>query len=254
MLLAIDVGNTNVSAGVFKGKSLLHAWRLETRPEATKSLYLKEMVRLLKKHGLSKALDCAAIGSVVPKLTPVFRGIAKKLAGKSPLVITPRTPLGLKLAVDFPSQVGADRILNALAARETYGVPCIVVDFGTATTFDCISEKGYYLGGAILIGPKLAAEALAAKTAKLPLVGLRKPKRVIGKNTIECVQAGLFYGYLGMVQKVLEMTQKEMKTPCRLLATGGLAGIFTPYLPKIRHIPDLTLQGLRIAHEKANCG
>lgn len=253
MLLTIDIGNTNVTLGVFKGRNLLHTWRFETYPQKPANRRLASLRSLLKKRGLSGAIHCAAIGSVVPKLTPTFRKIAQKISGRPPLLITPKTPLGLKLAVDFPSQVGADRILNALAAYRTYGGPCIVLDFGTATTFDCISEKGYYLGGAILIGPKLAAEALADKTAKLPLVGLQKPKRVIGKNTIECIQAGLFYGYLGMVQKVLEMTQKEMKATCTLLATGGLAGIFAPYLPKIRHIPDLTLQGLRIAYETAYC-
>ncbi len=171
-----------------------------------------------------------------------------KSFGFRPSFIAPSSPLGLKLKVKMPSQVGADRILNALALRDLYpGTPSIAIDFGTATTFDCVDASGAYIGGAILLGPKSAARALHEFTAKLPLIHVRKPRTVIGKDTVHCLEAGLYFGYLGMIREVLGRTKKELGGRPRVAATGGLASLFLSDLPGVRHEPDLTLNGLRIA-------
>lgn len=162
----------------------------------------------------------------------------------------PGTRLGLRLAVRTPSEVGADRVLNALAARALHGAPCVVVDFGTATTFDCVSRRGDYLGGAILPGPRLAAKALRLHTAKLPEVPVAPTRRVIGKDTVECIQAGLYWGYLGTIERVLKMTLGEMKAPgAKVVLTGGLAPLFARHFPEAVSEPDLTIQGLRLAFD-----
>jgi len=171
-----------------------------------------------------------------------------KAFGLSSSFITPRSPLGLKLRVKRPDQVGADRILNALALRANFpNNPSIAIDFGTATTFDCVDGKGAYIGGAILLGPNSAARALHEFTAKLPLIKVRKPRTVIGKDTERCLEAGLYFGYLGMIREVLTRTKAEMGGKVKVTATGGLAPLFLADLPGVRHEPDLTLNGLRIA-------
>ncbi len=164
-----------------------------------------------------------------------------------PTFVTPSSPLGLKLKVKTPTQVGADRILNALALRDLFDGPSIAIDFGTATTFDCVNGKGAYIGGAILLGPNSAARALHEFTAKLPLIKVRKPRTVIGKDTEHCLSAGLYYGYLGMIREVLARTKKEMGGKVKVAATGGLAPLFLKDLPGVQYEPDLTLNGLRIA-------
>jgi type III pantothenate kinase len=178
----------------------------------------------------------------------------RKSFGFSPSFVTPRSPLGLKLKVKMPSQVGADRILNALALRELFKGPSIAIDFGTATTFDCVDASGSYIGGAILLGPNSAARALHEFTAKLPLIKVRKPRTVIGKDTEHCLSAGLYYGYLGMIREVLTRTKKEMGGAVKVAATGGLAPLFLKDLPGVRHEPDLTLNGLRIASGLISAG
>jgi type III pantothenate kinase len=174
------------------------------------------------------------------------KAILKSFAVKTTF-ITPLSPLGLKLKVKTPTQVGADRILNALALRELFKGPSIAIDFGTATTFDCVDSRGSYVGGAILLGPNSAARALHEFTAKLPLIKIRKPRTVIGKDTEHCLEAGLYFGYLGMIREVLARTRKELKGNAKVAATGGLAPLFLKDLPGVRHEPDLTLNGLRIA-------
>jgi len=164
-----------------------------------------------------------------------------------PSFVTSSSPLGLKLSVKTPTQVGADRILNALALRELFKGPSIAIDFGTATTFDCVDAKGAYIGGAILLGPNSAARALHEFTAKLPLIKVRKPRAVIGKDTVHCLEAGLYFGYLGMIREVLARTKAEMGGRAKVAATGGLAPLFLKDLPGVRHEPDLTLNGLRLA-------
>lgn len=259
MLLAIDIGNTNVTLGAFEGDRLAGFWRLATDLRKTSDEYGTQILSCLN-HGprASREIQAVVYGSVVPRLNPVFDAVARKYLKTRALGIGPATPLGLKLRVDFPGEVGADRVMNALAVWKLFGGPSIVLDFGTATTFDCVSRRGEYLGGAILIGPGMAAKALADQTAQLPEVEVRRPGRVIGKNTVECIQAGLFFGYLGMVEKVLNLTLKEMggggkrsgERPIKVYATGGLADLFAGHLRKVRKVvPDLTLQGLRLAYE-----
>jgi len=178
----------------------------------------------------------------------VLSAAIRKAFGFAPSFITPSSRLGLKLKVKTPSQVGADRILNALALRELHpGVPSIAIDFGTATTFDCVDSGGAYIGGAILLGPNSAARALHEFTAKLPLIKVRKPRTVIGKDTEHCLEAGLYFGYLGMIREVLARTKSELGGKAHAVATGGLAPLFLKDLPGVRHEPDLTLNGLRIA-------
>ncbi|MFA5139367.1 MAG: type III pantothenate kinase [Elusimicrobiota bacterium] len=240
VLLALDVGNTNVTAGVFRGERLVKVFRLVTA--AYPSSYSAALRRL--------EVGAVVYGSVVPRLDRVFERLSRKLFGVKALAITPSSPLGLKLRVRTPKEVGADRVLNALAARELFGAPAVVVDFGTATTFDCVSRSGDYLGGAILPGPHLASQALALHTAKLPLIEVARPRRVIGKDTKECIQAGLYYGYVGMIERVLAGTVQEMGCRPKLIATGGLAGMFSRELEFDAVSPDLTLQGLRLAYEK----
>ncbi|HVE11901.1 MAG TPA: type III pantothenate kinase [Elusimicrobiota bacterium] len=250
MLLAADIGNTNVTLGAFEGARLVRQWRLATDPGRTADEYGSEVLSFWERTFPGRRPEAFVYGSVVPKLDHVFETLSRKYLGLRPRAVGARSRLGIRIKVDKPSEVGADRVLNALAAHRLYGGPAIVLDFGTATTFDCVSARGDYLGGAILIGPRLAAEALARATAKLPEVEIVPTRRVIGKNTVECIQAGLYYGYLGMVRLVLEKSIKEMGRPrAKVIATGGLARLFAKDLGKVRMAEDLTLQGLRLAYE-----
>ena len=188
------------------------------------------------------------VGSVVPALDGVLAKAIHHAFGLKASFVTPSSPLGLPLKVRTPSQVGADRILNALALKALFPKgPSVAIDFGTATTFDCVDRTGAYAGGAILLGPNSAARALHEFTAKLPLVKVRKPARAIGKDTVECLEAGLYFGYLGMIREVLARTKRELGGSPKVVATGGLAPLFLKDLPGARHEPDLTLNGLRIA-------
>lgn len=253
-LLALDIGNTNVTAGAFgPGGRLERLWRLATDRTRTSDEYGAALAAMLA-SGPAPAVGAVVYGSVVPALNPVFESAVRGYLGVEPVAVTVSSPLGVPLKVDRPHEVGVDRLLNALAVTRLWGGPAIVVDFGTATTFDCVSARGEYLGGAILPGPKLAAEALASRTAQLPLVEIRRPSRVIGKNTVECLQAGLYFGYLGMIEAVLERSLREMGAreykQAAVYATGGLAGLFAPEFKRLRNVvPDLTLQGLRLAYE-----
>lgn len=250
MLLALDVGNTNITVGAFKGESLQRTWRLSTDLKKTTDEYGVALKSLWPAE--LGPVEWAIYGSVVPDLDRTIETAVRQYLGVKPEVVSYLSPLGIRLKVDKPREVGVDRILNALAVYRLYGGPAVVIDFGTATTFDCVSIDGEYLGGAILPGPRLAAAALHEHTAQLPEVAVAKPKRVIGKNTVECIQAGLYYGYLGMLERVLHETIAEMGTGRRspkFIATGGLAKLFAGDLANIPQVPDLTLQGLRLAHE-----
>lgn len=245
MLLAVDVGNTNLTVGAFAGDRLIRQWRLETDLRRSSDWYARALKCPFRKvDGLPTS---AAVASVVPGLDAVLSKAISQSFGFAPTFITPRSELGLKLKVRAPDQVGADRILNALALRELFDGPSIAIDFGTATTFDCVDAKGAYVGGAILLGPNSAARALHEFTAKLPLIAVRKPRTVIGKDTAHCLEAGLYFGYLGMIREVLGRTRKELGGRPRAAATGGLAPLFLKDLPGVRHEPNLTLNGLRIA-------
>lgn len=251
LLLAADVGNTNVTLGAFEGERLVRQWRLASDPDRTADQYAADALSLLERALPGRRPEAFVYGSVVPRLDGAMEALSRRYLGLRPSKVTALSRLGLKVKVDRPAEVGADRILNALAAWRLHGAPAVVVDFGTATTFDCLSRRGEYLGGAILIGPRLAARALCEGTAKLPEVEIRPTRRVIGKNTVECIQAGLYFGYLGMVREVLARTMKEMGAPRpRVLLTGGLAALFAKDLGRgARLAPDLTLQGLRLAYE-----
>lgn len=251
MLLALDVGNTNITVGAFEGKKLLRRWRLVTG--RARAQLGRKLLSFVRRGGWP--VDAVVYGSVVAHLNRPLESAVRRVFGVKALAVTPRSPLGIRLRVRRPQEVGADRILNALAAFERTQGSAVVLDFGTATTFDCVSSRGDYLGGAILPGPRLAAEALAEKTAQLPLVEIRRPRRAIGKDTVECLEAGLYFGYLGMIERVLKMTLREMEAAgqgrAKVLATGGLSGLFKGDFPEtVSIVPDLTLQGLRIAFER----
>ena len=245
MLLAVDVGNTNLTVGVFVGDRLIRQWRIRTDLRRSSDWYARALKCPFRK--VDALPTRAVVGSVVPDLDAVLAEAITNSFAVQPSFITPRSPVGLKLKVKTPTQVGADRILNALALRELFAGPSIAIDFGTATTFDCVDGKGAYIGGAILLGPRSAARALHEFTAKLPLIKVRKPRTVVGKETVHCLEAGLYYGYLGMIREVLARTKKEMGGSVRVVATGGLSPLFLKDLPGIRAEPNLTLNGLRIA-------
>jgi len=250
MILVADIGNTNITLGVFEGDRLLSRRRLLTRPERSAAAYGRELRAFWARAHRPRRPTAFVYGSVVPRLDRTFHDVARRCFGLKARAISVRSRLGMRVRVDHPGQVGADRLLNALAVRKLYGAPAVVIDFGTATTLDCVSKEGDFIGGAILIGPRIAAQALTEKTAKLPKVTLRAPRRFIGKNTVDCMRVGLHHGYVGMVRHVLEGTLKEMgRGKTKVVATGGLAGLFAAELPLDAVAPDLTLQGLRLAYE-----
>ncbi|MDE2491952.1 MAG: type III pantothenate kinase [Elusimicrobia bacterium] len=246
MLLAVDVGNTSLTVGAFAGDRLVRIARIGTDPRRSARSYARALAGAWR--GL-RAPGAAVYGSVVPPLDRTLEGAVRAAFGLRAERVGPRSPLGLRYAVRAPNQVGADRVLNAVALKALYGGPAIAVDFGTATTFDCLDASGAYAGGAILPGPDLAARSLHEHTAQLPLVAMRRPRRAVGRDTVECLQAGLYFGYLGMIREVLARTKAELGGRPPVVATGGLAPLFLKELPGVRSAPDLTLRGLRLAHQ-----
>jgi type III pantothenate kinase len=256
MLLAIDVGNTNIVLGVFEGAQLRATWRLLTLRERTADEVGLMVVGLIgHEHIDLAAIDQVVLASVVPPLTPIMIGMVKRYFGRDPLVVDPRTNAGMPILYERPSEVGADRIANSIAAYEQYGrvrgEPLIVADLGTATTFDAITVKGEYLGGVICPGPQIAADALFQRAARLPRVDVQKPKTVVGRTTVHAIEAGLFYGYLGMVEGLVRRISDELGGRAISIATGGLAPLIVPETKVFQAIePDITLQGLRIIWER----
>ncbi|HUE88878.1 MAG TPA: type III pantothenate kinase [Vicinamibacterales bacterium] len=258
MLLAIDVGNTNIVLGVFRDTDweLLHSWRLTTLRERTAD-ELGILVTSLCAHHRIAARDITGIimASVVPPLTGTMTAMVSNYFGRAPLNVEPAVNTGMPILYDNPAEVGADRVVNGIAAYEQYGRaearPVIVVDFGTATTFDAISAQGEYLGGVICPGPHISADALFQRAARLPRIDVRKPDRVIGRTTVGSMQSGLFWGYVDMVEGLVRRMRLELGGNPVVVATGGLAVLVSPETALIDHVDaELTLRGLRLVWQR----
>jgi len=252
MLLVIDAGNSNFKFGVFRGVDLVAHWRLLTDHTRKAQEYGAELRKLFELYGISpRQIEGVAIASVVPPLNDTLVSMVQECFGLAPLFIDHNSDTGLKILYDSPSQLGADRIVDAVAAVAKYGAPCIVVDFGTATTFNAVNAAREYLGGVIAPGVMISAEALFSRTAKLPRVEIEEPEKVIATSTIAAIQSGLYYGYVGLVDRVLEKMLAEMNEKARVVATGGMA---RPIAGASRFIESvdatLTLDGLRILYDR----
>ena len=251
MLLAIDIGNTNVVLGVFDQEKLVENWRVGTNTQITPDEYAMIFKDLFGFVGLEfKQITGVIISTVVPPLLPVMIEMSNKYFRLEPMVVTHEIKTGITMRYDNPKEVGADRIVNAAAAYKLYGGPIIIVDFGTATTFCAVTKSGEYLGGAITPGVKISAEALFQRASKLPRVELTKPPKVIGADTISAMQSGIIYGYAGLVDGIVERMKKELSMEAKVVATGGLAELVSPETKTIQEIkPHLTLEGLRLLYE-----
>jgi type III pantothenate kinase len=252
MLLVIDVGNTNIVYGLFEGEELRHQFRVESGRGRTADEYAVVLKQLCEMHGIAPAqVDAAIIASVVPALTEPMVGLVKRAFNLEPKIVGPGIRSGMAILYENPREVGADRIVNAVAAFEKVKGGVIVVDFGTATTFDCVTPKGEYLGGVIAPGIQISADALFSRAARLPRVEIAQPPKVVGKNTVHSMQSGIVYGYVGLVDGVVERLKQELGYPCEVIATGGLASLIAPLTHTIKDVdPNLTLTGLRLLHER----
>ena len=251
MLLAVDVGNTNITLGLFEDEELRATWRLTTHPLRTADEYGVLLRQLFEARGLdATAVMHAVVCSVVPPLEEVFEEVVQRYWRIKPLIVATGIKTGVRIRVDNPREVGADRVANTVAGFRLYGGPLIVVDFGTATTFDVITQEGDYIGGAIAPGLGIAADALFTHAAKLFRVEIVRPRQAIGHNTVATLQSGLFYGYVGLVEGLIKRLQAEMEGPAKVVATGGLADSLAREITAIDLVnPDLTLIGLRLLHE-----
>jgi type III pantothenate kinase len=252
MLLVIDAGNTNTSLGVFNDTELVAHWRLTTARARTVDEYGVHARNLFELAGLDfKTIDAIAISSVVPPLNFTLKRMAEVYFHLTPLFVDHTTDTGLKILYKPPADVGADRIVDAVAAIEKYGAPCIVVDFGTATTFNAISKNAEYLGGVITPGITISSDALFERTAKLPRVEIKRPLKVIGSSTIDAMQSGLYHGFSGLVDGILRKMIDELGGSARVIATGGLAPLIATGSELIELVDDtLTLEGLRLVYER----
>ena len=256
MLLVIDVGNTNTSLGVYEGERLIKHWRLTTARERTIDEYGVHARNLFALAGVDfKSITGVAVASVVPPLNYTLKKMSEDYFHLTPLFIDHSTDTGMDILYQPPSDVGADRIVDAVAALARYGAPCIVVDFGTATTFDAINAKGQYLGGVITPGINISSDALFARAARLPRVEIRRPETVIGSSTVGSIQSGLYYGYAGLVDGILRRMIEELGGAggerVKVVATGGLAPLIATASELIETVDDtLTLDGLRLVYER----
>ena len=253
MLLAIDIGNTNVVAGIFDGSTLLNHWRLATDPNTTADEYGVLCLSLMVRDGrLPQHISGAIISSVVPALTETFESMVETSFGCTPITVSPDMDTGLTLRYSNPKEIGSDRIVNAAAAYEKFHRDLIIVDFGTATTFCAVNRAGEYLGGVIAPGLTISADALFARAAKLSKVELTRPKTVIGTDTAGSIQSGLIFGYAGLVDTLVQRMEREMGRTSYVIATGGLAPVIAPEARSIQHIePFLTLYGLELLYRRA---
>jgi type III pantothenate kinase len=260
LLLAIDIGNTNIVLGVFAAETLVRSWRLQTLRDRTSDEFGLLIDGLFARASLDAGqIRGVVVASVVPPLTGTTVSTIEQYLGLSPLLVEPEKNAGMPIRYDNPSEVGADRIVNAIAAYEQFGasarLPLVVCDFGTATTLDAVSADGEYLGGAICPGVTISADALFQRAARLPRVDVRKPSHVVGRTTEGALQSGLFYGYVGMVEGLVRRMKAELGGRSLCVATGGLAPVIAPETPLIEHVdPDLTLKGLRIVWQRNSTG
>jgi type III pantothenate kinase len=254
MLLVADVGNTNTVIGVFEGRRLRVSWRLTSRREQTADEYGVFIEALLRTRGITAAdITGIAISNVVPPVQQTLEWMCEKYFGVSPFTVEPGVNTALPLMVDHPREIGSDRIVNAVAAVALYGAPLIVIDFGTATTFDCVNDRGQFIGGAIAPGISTSVDALLNRAARLYRVELVRPKEAIGRNTVTNIQSGVVYGYAGLVDGIVDRMREEMGGTPKIIATGGLAPLIAAVTRCIEHVDeDLTLEGLRLVYEAAH--
>ena len=252
MLLAIDVGNTQIAIGMFRADELVGHWRFSTHPERTVDEMRWELLGVFSLDGFTpKDVGGVCISSVVPAVTGQLRTVAPDLTRGDVVVVEPGVPTGMPVQIDNPREVGADRIVNSLAARERYGAPAIVVDFGTSTNFDVVGAEGAYLGGAIAPGLEISTDALISGTAALRRVEFVPPRSPIGKGTVEAIQSGTLYGHAGLVDGILQRIADELGGDPARIATGGLAATIVPFCRTVDVIDEfLTLEGLRLVYER----
>ena len=246
MILAVDVGNTQILIALYEGDDIRDHWRLATNAERTSDEYAV----LIRQFIGAVDVEGVAISSVVPRATAALRNMSTKYFKLDPVVVEPGTKTGMPILIDNPREVGADRIVNGIGAYDIYGGPAVVVDFGTATTLDAVSAKGEYLGGAILPGIEISMDALFSRADRLSRVELIEPRSVIGKSTAEALQSGAIYGFAGQVDGICRRMQDELGE-CTVVATGGLSGLISRFSTTIQHVdPWLTLHGLRLVYER----
>ena len=253
MLLAIDCGNTNFKFAVFEGDTVLGSWRAATDAHRTTDEYAVWLTQLMAMKGIDyRQIDGSIIASVVPDALYALASLCTHYFGKDPLIVgRPEVALGIDVRMDQPEAVGADRLVNALAAHETYGGPIIVIDFGTATSFDVVGADGAYEGGVLAPGVNLSIEAFAIAAAKLPRIRVRQPDTVIGKSTVPAMESGVFWGYVGLIEGLVARIQTEYGSPMKVVATGGLAPLFERATEAIHYTDqDLTLRGLLSVYRK----
>jgi len=251
MLVTIDIGNTNIAVGVFDGDRLKVTWRVATGIHRLADEYGTLFLNLLQRQGiLLSKIGGAALCSAVPPLVSTLHEVCQEYLGISPLVVEPGVKTGIRITIDNAREVGPDRIVNAVAAHHLYGEPVIIIDLGTATTFDVVSGGGDYLGGAIAPGIAIATEALFTRTAMLPRIELVRPKQVIGRSTISAMQSGIVFGYIGLIEGMVRRIEQELGSKTKVIATGGYAQLLAEETPAIDIVnSDLTLVGLRLIYE-----
>ena len=252
MLLVVDVGNTQTHFGTFRGEELLEHWRFATVRESTADELGAALRNLLGLRGYGfEDLELSIVSSTVPRLEPEWTAMAARYLRHEMLAVGPGTKTGMAIRYDNPREIGADRLVNAVAIKERFAGAAVCVDFGTATTFDVVSREGEYVGGALLPGIEISLEALSERGARLPKVDLARPKGVIGKNTIDAIRSGVVYGYAGAIDAILRRLYDELGERTAVVATGGLARLVVPYTEEIEEVDDLlTLTGLRLLHER----
>jgi type III pantothenate kinase len=252
MLLAVDVGNTQTHFGAYEGDRLLEHWRFATVRQSTADELGAALSNLLELRGYGFGdVDASIVSSTVPQLEPEWVAVAQRYLGHEMLAVGPGIKTGMAIRYDNPREIGADRLVNAVALRDRFDGLAVCVDFGTATTFDVVSEEGEYLGGSLMTGIEISLEALSERGARLPKIELAPPKSVIGKNTIDAIRSGVVYGYAGAIDAILRRIYDELGERAEVVATGGLAGLVVPYAEEIEEVDDLlTLTGLRLLHER----